>query len=122
MGPLQKRVGSRVAYRRRLSKLTQPELAERVDVATETISRLERGTTLPSLASLDLIAAALGCELSDLFQAEKAPRAERSAIDRLLACVANRPPDDIHLVADIATRMFQRFGNGPRRSGRNRSR
>lgn len=116
MVPLEQRIGLHIAERRRSAQLTQAELAERIDVTTETISRIERCRTVPSLMTLERIAAALGCEPHELLQEE--PRGgdgERGALDRLMASVAQHEPDDIHLVADIAVRIFQRFTSLSRR-------
>lgn len=113
MIPLEKRLGSRIAKRRRFARVTQAELAERVDCTTETISRMERGRTLPSLASLERIARALGCELHDFLQDENA--ANGSALDRLVAYMAHRHPDEIALVYDLAARVFQHTSTGGRR-------
>ena len=105
MIPLEKRLGNRIAERRRLAKVTQAELAERVNCTTETISRMERGRTLPSLTSLERIARALGCELHDFLYEDRA--AQDGALERLVAYLASRNQDDIHLVYDLAARIFQ---------------
>jgi transcriptional regulator with XRE-family HTH domain len=112
MGSLEKKLGSRVAYHRKIAKVTQAELAERVSVATETISRLERGAAIPSLARLEKVAIALGRELYELFQDDKP--GDRSvdrrgvALDHLVASMASRSAEDIHLVTEIALRIFER--------------
>jgi transcriptional regulator with XRE-family HTH domain len=62
------RLGRRVAELRKAAKLTQEQLAEKVGVAPETISRLERGASVPSLRSLERIAAAVGVQLRDMFE------------------------------------------------------
>lgn len=49
---LAKRLGANIAERRKLQKRSQAQLAEKLGVATETISRFERGATLPSLVTL----------------------------------------------------------------------
>lgn len=50
------KLGNQIMSRRKELGITQASLAEVVGVNTETISRIERGTALPSLATLDLIA------------------------------------------------------------------
>lgn len=45
---------------RRVAKVTQAELAERVGVDKAYISRVERGITIPSITTFSKIAAALG--------------------------------------------------------------
>ena len=63
---LAKRLGSRIAERRKQLEWTQDQLAERVGVDAETISRFERGTNLPSLPTLDRLSTALRVEVGDL--------------------------------------------------------
>ncbi len=48
-----KLIGIQIAERRKERKITQEELAELVKVSTETISRLERGVSVPSLKTLE---------------------------------------------------------------------
>jgi transcriptional regulator with XRE-family HTH domain len=117
LNPLEKRIGSQIAERRRLANLTQAQLAERIDVATETISRVERGATVPSVASLARIAAALGCEPYELLVSSTAAAANRVALDRLVAALAHRHPEDVTMLADIAARIFQRMTTSGRPNG-----
>ena len=59
-------IGKRIAEARRAHGWTQAELAGRVGTAWETISRLERGTSMPSLSRISQIAEVLGVSLSSL--------------------------------------------------------
>ncbi len=63
---LGRRLGAQIALRRRAHQLSQDQLAEQLGVATETISRFERGATLPSLVTVQRLAEALGVRISDL--------------------------------------------------------
>jgi transcriptional regulator with XRE-family HTH domain len=117
LNPLEKRIGSQIAERRRLANLTQAQLAERIDVATETISRVERGATVPSVASLARIAGALGCEPYELLVSSTSAAANRAALDRLVAALAHRNPEDVTMLADIAARIFQRMTTSGRPNG-----
>jgi len=63
---LAKRLGKRIAQRRKSLGWTQEDLAERVGVDAETISRFERGAHLPSLPTLERLAAALRAEIGEL--------------------------------------------------------
>lgn len=60
------KIGLSVAAVRKETGWTQGELAERVGVETETVSRFERGATLPSLVTLQKLAAALNTTMADL--------------------------------------------------------
>ena len=75
------RLGSRVRDLRKQAGLTQAQLADRVDVSHEFMSRLERGQKTPSLDTTDRIARSLGLSIRDLFDFETAPpEGEREAI------------------------------------------
>lgn len=47
---------------------TQKELAERVGLSTTSLSRIITGDQTPSLETLEKIAVALGCDVSELFE------------------------------------------------------
>lgn len=47
---------------------TQKDLAERVGLSTTSLSRIITGDQTPSLETLEKIAFALGCEVSELFE------------------------------------------------------
>lgn len=63
---LAERLGRNVAARRKSLGWLQAELAERLEVETETISRFERGLALPSLERLEELAGILGVPLKEL--------------------------------------------------------
>ncbi|KKM15467.1 hypothetical protein LCGC14_1695770, partial [marine sediment metagenome] len=63
MSSIEKWIGARITGVRLSRKLTQAQLAEKVDVSVETISRMERGVSFPSLRSLENIAHALDTPL-----------------------------------------------------------
>ena len=63
---LAQRLGKQISIRRRACQWSQDQLAEQIGVATETISRFERGAVLPSLATLQKLAQILGARISDL--------------------------------------------------------
>ena len=103
---IEKQLGKRVAKLREAAGLTQAELAEDVGVATETISRLERGATVPSVSRLDDIARGLGVGLHDLFQPDASAVARNEALAALLTELWRRNARDIELVRDLARAVF----------------
>ena len=64
---LAKRLGRKIATRRKALGWTQEALAARVGVDAETISRFERGAHLPSLPTLERLAISLHVEIGELF-------------------------------------------------------
>jgi transcriptional regulator with XRE-family HTH domain len=94
-----RRLGANIARRRTGRKWSQEELAERLGVASETISRFERGATLPSLMTLQRLASVLKASVSSLL-------AEGSAVpdDQAMAIatwVADLSEDDRDYVLNL---------------------
>lgn len=63
---LPRRLGCNIAKRRKQIGWTQAQLAERMKMEPESISRFERGATLPSLATLEILAGVLNVSIADL--------------------------------------------------------
>ena len=66
-GKLKDRFGRRVRSLRRLRDITQADLAERTGLSIEYISKVERGLTSPSFASIASLADALQVPVDSLF-------------------------------------------------------
>lgn len=98
-----KALGKRVAELRKAAELTQAQLAEKVGVAVETISRLERGSAIPSLARLEGIARALRVELPDLF----APATNSQALAALVDLLRRHTDEEITMIRDVAVRILR---------------
>ena len=111
MTPNEKRLalkmGRAIAVRRQQRQLTQAELAEAIGVEQETISRFERGATLPPLGRLSDIADALSCPLDELLRTGS-PRLEDRAqgISRILEKLTE---PDRRLVGDIVEQLCARL-------------
>jgi transcriptional regulator with XRE-family HTH domain len=66
-GPSPKETGERLRRRRLELGISARELARRVSVSSSLISQIERGTSMPSVASLYAIVSELGLSLDQLF-------------------------------------------------------
>ena len=64
---LAREIGQTIAKYRKQAGLTQEQLAEKLGVGNETVSRIERGVILPSLVRLSDIADQLNCRTEELF-------------------------------------------------------
>jgi transcriptional regulator with XRE-family HTH domain len=73
-------IGRNIAARRKQLSWTQGQLAERVGVDSETISRFERGVHLPSLPTLYKLATTLMIDLGDLVSIPKLAELDDGAI------------------------------------------
>ncbi|MEL6656968.1 MAG: helix-turn-helix domain-containing protein [Bacteroidota bacterium] len=61
---LVQQIGSVIKARRKALGLTQPHLAELAEISTNTLYKIERGQTNPTLEILEKIFEVLGLELS----------------------------------------------------------
>ena len=77
--PLATRLSKNIAIRRHELGLTQAQLAERLGIDTETLSRFERGKHLPSLTTLEKLAIQLQTTIAALLD-EQAPQADADAL------------------------------------------
>ena len=102
---IEKFLGAQIAEQRRHRGLTQAELAEVADVASETISRLERGAAMPSLTRLNDIATALGTELRDLLPTAK-PSAKHRALARFNSLALDLSSDEIEALTRVARALY----------------
>ena len=64
-------LGRKIADARRHARLTQNDLAARVGVTAQAVSKWEQGRSCPDIAILDEIADALGISLIELLGMEK---------------------------------------------------
>lgn len=64
-------VGANVRRKRVQKKWTQAELAERIDVDVRFLQRIERATTVPSIATVVMLADALETSVSAMFRPAK---------------------------------------------------
>ena len=62
-----KEIGARIKWKRKEKGITQESLAERVDISTVYLSKIENGHVHPALDLLDAICGALDCEVDILF-------------------------------------------------------
>jgi transcriptional regulator with XRE-family HTH domain len=99
--PLQ--IGRTVRKLRAAAGLTQAELAERADLAFETISRIESGREPPSLRTAMALADAFGVSLDEVTGRRRAPARPETLLPevrRLLTAVnAVEPTVVAHLTA-----------------------
>lgn len=95
---LGKKLGQRIAERRKSLNWTQDQLAERLEVDAETVSRFERGATVPSLVTLDRLAAVLKVSIADLLTDASATPTDQAI--RISAWLESLPADDSDYVLE----------------------
>jgi len=107
MRTLEEHIGQRIASLRRAYGMTQAQLAERVDVLPETISRIENGRRTASLALLARIADAIDQDLHELFRFNGADDPKANALDNLMWFASRLTAHDIDRLLDVATAVFK---------------
>lgn len=99
-------IGSRIKKERKVSKLSQEELAERLNISTSFQSRMERGATKISLDMLARISEALDIPLS-LLVAGVAESSNHFLDEELSVAVDDFSPIEKRLLLDIAKSIKQ---------------
>lgn len=67
---LKKLIGKKIQKLRKLVGLSQEKLAERIDLETNSLSKIETGNRFPSLATLEKLSYYLNLKYSDFFDFE----------------------------------------------------
>jgi transcriptional regulator with XRE-family HTH domain len=96
-----------MAVQRKRRGINQPELAKMIGVEQETISRFERGATLPPLSRLNDMADALSCPIEDLIR-EGSTRLE-DTVQALAQTMAGLSDDDRKLVIQLVIQLCSRL-------------
>ena len=82
-----KLLGVRIQELRKLRKLTQAQLSQKVDIDAKHLSRIEVGRSFPSLDTLENLASALKVELHAFFEFDhkaKGTRELKKVVNELL--------------------------------------
>jgi transcriptional regulator with XRE-family HTH domain len=87
------RLSSNMTARRRALGLTQAQVAERLNIDTETVSRFERGKHLPSLATLERLSGLLLTTVGELL-AEKPHEANDDDALAITSWLSALQPED----------------------------
>lgn len=109
-------VGRAIARQRIAANLTQEQVAERLSIGNEAVSRMERGVVIPTVARLFELADIFECDAADLLtEASSRSSDQASHLDRLLSRVS--AVDRLLLVEvleRLATRLSSRRAGGGR--------
>ena len=104
MNEIIKQLGIKIKEIRKLNNLTQAELAEKINVDSKYISRLETGTSIASISTLIKISKVLNVELSDIFTVESSQKKKK--IIELINIKLNRiNTKELKAVLDIISCM-----------------
>lgn len=116
MSDIERWIGAKITEIRLSRKLTQAQLAEKVNVSVETISRMERGVSFPSLKTLENIANSLNTPLKTFFEFYEHPPKNKSferKLSKLIALLRTLSIKEITLVHEILKVVFKKLKQSP---------
>ena len=106
---LSKQVGLTIAKYRQQSGLTQNEVAEKLNIGYEAVSRMERGIVMPTVERLVELAEIFDCEAADLLPQSSNRIEDQSAqIKSLLSILED---SDRVFLLDLITKLVERLKN-----------
>ena len=106
---LSKQVGLTIAKYRQQSGLTQNEVAEKLNIGYEAVSRMERGIVMPTVERLVELAEIFICEAADLLTQSSNRIEDQSAqIKSLLSILED---SDRVFLLDLITKLVERLKN-----------
>lgn len=103
-------VGQAIARQRVRCKLSQEQVAERLGIGSEAVSRIERGIVMPNVERLVELSEIFGCETADLLT-EGSSRPEDQA-RRLYDLLSTLDMSDRTLVMGMVEGLVERLGRG----------
>jgi len=108
---IEKLIGISIARTRKDRELTQAQLSEMIDTTVETVSRFERGVSIPSLKTLEKISKALHVHIRELldfeYLSQKKPLIEEG--EKLLAYLQTKRPEDVRMCYRILKNIFEQI-------------
>ena len=104
---LSKQVGLTIAKYRQQSGLTQNEVAEKLNIGYEAVSRMERGIVMPTVERLVELAEIFNCEAADLLTQSSNRIEDQSA--QIKSLLSDLGEQDRLLLLDIITKLVDRL-------------
>lgn len=98
-------LGRRIKQRRKILGITQLELAEKIDVDAKYISRIETGTSNPSLNTVEKIADVMKIETASLFKPYELQDKDE-IIEKLSEKLKNTSLKNAQIIYEISERIL----------------
>ncbi len=98
MTELDELIGRRIAEARKAAGLTQEQLAGQIGIASENLSRAERGRTILRTRKLVAVVDALGVSLDDLVQGRELTPRQGTTVARLIKLIEGLDEETAQLV------------------------
>lgn len=106
MSHLNKQFGAKVRHFRMSAGITQADLAERLDVTTEMVGKMERGTTGASFATIEKICGVFDISAGSLFPTSFADTSDE--LEELLVNLSKLKPTELRWAKDVLALILNR--------------
>ena len=111
---VEKLIGTQIAKIRNNREITQERLSELINVTPETISRLERGVSIPSIKTLEKISHALHTSMKDIFDFEYLSEPDKGdafehEFAKLIALLKTKKANDIKMCYHLLKTIFEQI-------------
>lgn len=103
-----KDIATRLKNVRKSMRLTQSQFAELVSLSEDSIGKIERGTSIPTISTLKQVSDSLKISLSELLEEAPVKEKPNKALDDLIKYLKTKSPEDIKLIHEIAVKIFER--------------
>ena len=108
-----RQLGERLAELRTRAGLTQAQVAAKLNIANETLSRLERGTQWTDFETFVALGRLYGVEWADMMAIFPGPAGGKRALVQEVCDLLQRASlSDVELLRDIAETVVRRRGRG----------
>ncbi len=105
-----KDIFKRIRELRKSMQLTQSQFAELVNISEDSIGKIERGVTVPTIDTLYKIAGGAKVPVEELIVPleEKPSQKSSKAITDLITYLKTRSPEDIRFIHKLAVKILER--------------
>ncbi len=106
----EKKIGSTIRQIRKSMKLTQSEFSVLTQLSEDSIGKIERGTTIPTIDTLYKIAEGLKVPFEKLISPHKnkTPQKTSRALEDFIAYLKTRSPEDIKFIHQLTIKILGR--------------
>lgn len=104
-----KDISKRIRELRGAMKLTQSHFAELVNLSEDSIGKIERGVSAPTIETLNKIAEGLNIHLAELLgETQQKIKQQNPAIDEFAKYLKTKSPEDVRLLHKIAIMVLEK--------------
>lgn len=107
---ISKNIHLKIREIRKAMRLTQSQFAELVNLSEDSVGKIERGVTIPTIETLYKIAGGLKIPVQDLISPSKEnpPYKLSKAISDFVTYLKTCSPEDVRFIHGLAVKIFDR--------------